>query len=110
METNYPSNTNGTALPTEVVPRAKRRRFSAGRIAPRRLGVPHDVAVAGFDGIEGVAATNHVLTIVVQPTYESAALAMVMLQEGMQGITGPSRSHLLPTEMIVRHSTITPAG
>ena len=29
METNYLSNTNGTALPTEVVPKAKRRRFSA---------------------------------------------------------------------------------
>ena len=29
METNYPSNTNGTALPIEVIPKAKRRRFSA---------------------------------------------------------------------------------
>lgn len=77
-------------------------------VALRRLGlrVPEDVALATFDDIESAALIYPFLTVVAQPAYEMGAQAMELLLERMQGFAGPSRHHLLPTEMIIRHSSL----
>ena len=81
-------------------------------VALRRLGlrVPEDIALAGFDDIESAALISPFLTVVAQPAYEMGAIAMDRLLERMEGFSGPSRSHLLPTTMIVRQSTRRPTA
>lgn len=77
-------------------------------VALRRLGlrVPEDVALATFDDIESAALIYPFLTVVAQPAYEMGAQAMELLLERMQGFAGPSRHHLLATEMIIRNSSL----
>ena len=80
--------------------------------AIRRLGlsVPEDVALATFDDIESAALIYPFLTVVAQPAYEMGVLAMELLLERMQGYAGPARSLLLPTEMIIRKSSLAPTA
>lgn len=77
-------------------------------IALRRHGlrVPNDVALACFDDIEIAAQIDPFLTVVAQPAYEMGTIAMDLLLDRMQGFAGPTRERVLPTEMIVRRSSL----
>ena len=77
-------------------------------VALRRLGlrVPEDIALASFDDIESAAAIYPFLTVAAQPAYDMGTQAMELLLGRMQGYAGPSRSRLLPTELIIRRSSI----
>ncbi len=77
-------------------------------VALRKLGlrVPEDVALATFDDIESAALIYPFLTVVAQPAYEMGVMAMQLLLDRMHGYSGPPRSRLLPTEMIIRSSSL----
>ncbi len=79
-------------------------------VALRRLGlrVPEDIALATFDDIESAAAIYPFLTVAAQPAYDMGTQAMELLLDRMQGYAGPSRNRLLPTELIIRRSSIAP--
>ena len=65
-----------------------------------------DVAVGCIDDIEVAALVDPFLTVVVQPTYEMDSKAMELLPRRMNGFAGPPSTHLLPTELIVRRSSL----
>ena len=76
--------------------------------ALRELGlrVPQDIALAAFDDIEIAAHLYPFLSVVAQPAREMGVQAMKMLLERMRGYDGPARSHVLPTKMIIRKSSL----
>jgi DNA-binding LacI/PurR family transcriptional regulator/putative methionine-R-sulfoxide reductase with GAF domain len=69
----------------------------------RGIPVPGDVAVVGFDDIEGSACTTSPLTTVRQPLYEQGRLTAETLLALLAGEEVP-RQVTLPTELIVRRS------
>jgi LacI family transcriptional regulator len=69
------------------------------------VAVPHDVAVAGFDGIPFAEISNPRLTTVVQPAAEMGAMAVDELLAAIAtGTLAPSR--VLPVQLVVRESTL----
>ncbi len=73
------------------------------------VGVPADVAVAGFDDIPFAEISNPRLTTVVQPAAEMGGLAVVDLLHAIStGVLPPSR--VLPVRLVVRESTLRAAG
>jgi len=70
------------------------------------VGVPEDVWVAGFDGIQMAGWSAYSLTTVRQPMAEMATRAVEFLVERIEG-TAPAdfREVRLPGELIVRAST-----
>lgn len=64
------------------------------------LGVPGDIAVAGFDGIDLAAAAAYDLTTIQQPEAEMVDRLVDMLQG-----RAPPRSLRLPGRLLVRSST-----
>jgi LacI family transcriptional regulator len=69
----------------------------------RRLGVPADVAVVGFDDIPFAALANPRLTTVSTPTLEMGRLAAATLLATLGGRTLPPPV-VLPVELVVRES------
>jgi LacI family transcriptional regulator len=69
------------------------------------LQVPFDISVVGFDDIEIVQYMNPPLTTVKQPKYEMGSLAAHLIFQALNGDI-PTREYVLPTELIVRNSTI----
>jgi LacI family transcriptional regulator len=76
-------------------------------VALRRHGlrVPEDVGLACFGDLELAALIDPFLTVIRDPEYETGRIAMEMLHERICGHTGPSRTRLLPVELIPRRST-----
>lgn len=72
----------------------------AGR---RRIDVPGDLSVVGFDDVPEAAASDPPLTTVSQPSVEKGRLAAEMLFKG-----GPPRNVVLPVKLVVRGSTAPP--
>ncbi|MDN3243089.1 LacI family DNA-binding transcriptional regulator [Glycomyces tritici] len=71
-------------------------------IRTRGLGVPADLAVAGFDDSAIARRTAPELTTVHQPV---AAVAQTMVREVLQAIDGAeATTRVLPTELVVRDS------
>jgi len=71
----------------------------------RRLSVPRDVAIVGFDDMPWAEALNPPLTVVRQPAYSVGRQAMELL---LQRIIEPSRPPItvrLMPELIIRQST-----
>jgi DNA-binding LacI/PurR family transcriptional regulator len=71
----------------------------------RRLSVPRDVAIVGFDDLPWAEALNPPLTVVRQPAYSVGRQAMELL---LQRIVEPDRPPItvrLMPELIVRQST-----
>lgn len=69
------------------------------------LQVPFDISVVGFDDIEIAQYMNPPLTTVKQPKYEMGSLAAHLIFQALKGDI-PTREYVLPTELVVRNSTI----
>jgi len=79
------------------------------------LRVPRDVSVVGFDGLESAAQVRPGLTTVAQDTLALGAAAVELLSELMRPAgegpaRGPRRRRLLPTRLVIRHSTAPPSS
>lgn len=78
-----------------------------GALYQAGLRVPDDVAIVGFDDIVLASYTSPPLTTIQQPKYEMGQLAARILIEHIQSRQPhkPER-HLLPTQLVVRASTL----
>lgn len=74
--------------------------------ADRGVGVPGDVSIAGFDGLDLGAHVRPALTTVRVPTYQMGRLAAELLLELIAG--GQPRKRRLDTEIALRDSTAPP--
>lgn len=74
----------------------------------RKLRVPDDLSVVGFDDLEYSQWTTPPLTTVRQPLHEMGITATRMLLQLMSGRAPRSTRVELPTELIVRESTAPP--
>lgn len=68
------------------------------------LRVPEDVAIAGFDDMPGADFANPPLTTVRQPFADVGSAAAELLDDLIKG--GGVRSIVLPTELVIRNSTL----
>jgi LacI family transcriptional regulator len=72
----------------------------------RRISVPHDIAVVGYDDIDFAASTIVPLTTIRQPRESLARLALGMLEEEVAGGDAHVHGrHLVQPELILRAST-----
>ncbi len=76
----------------------------------RQLRVPGDVAVTGFDDISAARHLRPALTTVRQPMREMGEAAVRMVLERVAEPSAPSRSLVLPTQVVVRRSCGCPAA
>ena len=70
----------------------------------RGLRVPQDVAVVGFDDFEFAQYLDPPLTTVRLPAYGMGYRAAELLFAHLQGEPNPVRTHVLPTELVIRQS------
>jgi LacI family transcriptional regulator len=70
----------------------------------RKVRIPDQVAVVGFDDEPWAEYTQPPLTVVAQPTYDMGRQAADLLLERIGGSTGPAREVILRTELCVRES------
>lgn len=73
-------------------------------IHERKLVIPDEVAVVGFDDMPWAASLNPPLTAVAQPAYQVGIAAARLLLERLQNSGGPPRHISLETSLIVRSS------
>jgi DNA-binding LacI/PurR family transcriptional regulator len=69
----------------------------------RRLAVPRDLSVIGYDDVADAATSEPPLTTIRQPIAEKGRLAARMIFDA-----GPPRKEVLPVELVVRGSTAPP--
>ncbi len=79
-------------------------------IGSRGLRVPEDVALAGFDDLELSARLEPPLTTVRQGVREQGGEAVSCLIELIRERDGAPRRVLLPTELVIRQSTVGPGS
>jgi LacI family transcriptional regulator len=72
------------------------------------LDVPGDVAVIGFDDVPLAAHTDPPLTTVRQPLRQMGETAARMLMAYFAGTPLPDTPNIIPTNLIVRASTVSP--
>jgi LacI family transcriptional regulator len=70
----------------------------------RRIRIPADVAVTGFDDIAAVRYVRPALTTVRQPMRELGVQSVRMLLARISDSTAPRQSVVLPTEVVIRRS------
>jgi LacI family repressor for deo operon, udp, cdd, tsx, nupC, and nupG len=75
-------------------------------IRAQGLGVPDDVALAGFDDLDFAARLDPPLTTVRQGVREQGAEAARTLFQLMADRDGTPRRVILPTELVIRQSTV----
>ena len=75
-------------------------------IRSRGLRVPQDVALAGFDDLEFAARLDPPLTTIRQGVQEQGTEAAHVLFQLLQDPLAGPRRELLPTELVVRGSTV----
>ena len=93
----------------DALPGAEYRRavehWNADRgLRQRGLDVPGRVAVVGYDDIQLASYFHPPLTTVQQPIQEAGRALVAALLELTEGRPAPSQQ--LPTQLIVRHSTV----
>jgi LacI family transcriptional regulator len=71
----------------------------------RRVRIPDDVSLFGFDDLEWTKATNPPLSVVSQPISELGATAARALLGRIGGDEGPPQTYVLATELVHRAST-----
>lgn len=74
------------------------------------LTVPDDVAVVGFDDVPLAAHTDPPLTTVRQPLRQMGETAARMLMAYFAGTPLPETPNVIPTNLIVRASTVLPVS
>jgi LacI family transcriptional regulator len=75
-------------------------------IRSRGLRVPDDVAVAGFDDLEFAATMDPPLTTIRQGVQQQGIEAAHVLLQLLRDPEGGPRRVLLPTELVIRQSTV----
>lgn len=75
-------------------------------LAERKISVPQDVSVVGFDGVPEGAASDPPLTTIAQPMAEMGRRAV----EAILAFDGSPRRETLDLELVVRKSTAPPRG
>ncbi|OBQ58690.1 LacI family DNA-binding transcriptional regulator [Mesorhizobium erdmanii] len=75
-------------------------------LSARKLNVPKDVSVVGFDGVPEAIVSEPPLTTIAQPIAEMGRLAVKAILES----DGKVSRQLLPVELIVRASSAAPRG
>jgi LacI family transcriptional regulator len=75
-------------------------------IRARGLGVPDDVALAGFDDLDFAARLDPPLTTVRQGVRDQGAEAARTLFQLIADRDGTPRRVILPTELVIRQSTV----
>lgn len=73
-------------------------------IKERRLRIPDDVAVVGFDDIKPSSYTTPALTTVNQPSYQMGSLSAEILINMIRGDSMTSKRVILEPEIIIRES------
>lgn len=71
------------------------------------LKVPDDISVVGFDDIPIASQMHPQLTTIRQPLQQMARAAVNLLLALVAGLDAPSEQIVLPTQLIVRESTLT---
>lgn len=71
----------------------------------RRIRVPEDIAICGFEGIAITQITEPEITTVAQPIYNMGALATNILIEKITGGNKNHETHELNIELIIRKSS-----
>ena len=71
----------------------------------RGLSVPGDVAVVGFDDVEGASLASPPLTTVRVPKEQLGETALAVLALGIEGGAPIAPSTIIPTELVVRASS-----
>ncbi len=95
------------ALPDAII--AANNKVVEGVLATMRrhgLKVPDDVAVTCIDDIEPAAAIDPFLTVVNQSVYQMGRQAMKLLEKRIGGADDPPEERVLPTELVVRKSSL----
>lgn len=72
------------------------------------LAVPADLALVGFDDQDFAARCEPPLTTVAQPSFQLGVEAARLLLQRIRGDSGPNSHLRLPTELIIRDSSIHP--
>jgi len=72
-------------------------------LGKRGIGVPHELAVTGFDDTDDAAAISPSLTTVRQPIYQQAYKSVELLLDQINGNSVPEIAHL-ETEPVYRRS------
>ena len=72
------------------------------------LKLPRDLSIVGFDDIRFAAFVDPPLTTIRQPGLEIGRHAMGLLARIMAGETVEERRFMLPTELVIRESTMSP--
>ena len=75
-------------------------------LSARKLKVPDDISIVGFDGVPEAAVSEPPLTTVAQPIAEIGRLAVKAILEN----DGTTNRRQLPVELIVRASSAPPRG
>ena len=70
----------------------------------RGLQVPQDVAIVGFDGLQGSEAAVPALTTIRQPVAETGSRAVHLLNDLVGGVTSTPVTEIMPVELVVRES------
>ncbi|HSW43414.1 MAG TPA: LacI family DNA-binding transcriptional regulator [Patescibacteria group bacterium] len=81
-------------------------RGALGVLHERGLRVPEDVALAGFDDLDFAAHLDPPLTTVRQSIRQQGAEAARSLLQLVEDPSGRPRRVILPTELVIRHSTV----
>jgi len=76
----------------------------------RGLQVPRDLSVVGFDDIHLARHYDPPLTTIAQPMGDLGSEAMSRLIEILNGTAGRPRKQVLPTQLVVRSSTLSPVS
>ena len=82
-----------------------------GELAARRLRIPQEMSLCGFDDVFPAAIVSPSLTTVRQPLRELGQAAVEILLARIAGEAPADRvRHLFPTSLVVRDSTAPPGG
>lgn len=95
--------------PTAIVASSDTSAFGVLRaINERGLRVPDDISVMGFDDLPEASYMYPPLTTIRQPIREMGRVATRLLVEAIMTPSMMPRQVILPTDLIVRHSTAAP--
>ncbi len=73
-------------------------------INERRLRIPEDIAIVGFDDVEWVSLIKPSLTVVAQPTYELGKMAATLVLDRIARPDLPIHEVVLKPELVIRES------
>ncbi|MGZ9586060.1 LacI family DNA-binding transcriptional regulator [Paenibacillus marinisediminis] len=74
----------------------------------RGLEVPRDMSVVCFDDMEADYVIDPFLTVSSQPAYDFGSMSMQMLVDRIQGTAHDWREVVLPSKLVIRHSSAAP--